>query len=663
MSIKLQLYQILINKKPIIRQKYNAFVQQNMINGKRNHIKEYAYVILLNFRYLNHKDSEEILEEIVLPLKNESSMARYDLYDRLEGGLDRYDIISFDIFDTLIFRPFSSPTDLFYLIGEKLNYMDFVSLRINMEAEVRMKKFKEKGNYEVNLHEIYQYLEKQVGISAEEGFQAEIEKEHTMCFANPYIYKLYQMIKERGKRIIIISDMYLPESELKYLLKKCGYDGYEKLYVSCEYGKSKSKGELYHIVKEEIGENLRYLHIGDNRHSDIEMAQKKGFSTFWYRNVNELGMKYRTKDMSSMVGAAYRGIVNAHLFNGLKEYSLQYEYGYICGGIFVLGYCMFIHEYVEKNGIEKILFLARDGDILNQVYTKLFPEANTEYVYWSRMAAIKLSSKHYKYDYFRRFIWHKVDSGQTVFDVMRAMNLEDMIQETGVASDEKLNRSCAKKLENYLGYQWESVQNHYKEEREGAKKYYTDVLRGCKKVCAVDVGWAGSGAIMLDYLVNREWNINCEVIGMVAGTNTKNNFEAHASESMFQSRKLVSYMYDEAHNRDLWKYHNPGKDHNIYMELLLSSTKASLKGFCLSNSEKGYGFLFSDKGENKEMVKEIQCGILDFVEEYVAHFKNDSYMFYISGRDAYAPFLFVTLNGKRYMKEVTKGSKFSMFVE
>lgn len=34
--------------------------------------------------------------------------------------LSQYDVVSFDIFDTLIFRPFSEPADLFYLLGTGL---------------------------------------------------------------------------------------------------------------------------------------------------------------------------------------------------------------------------------------------------------------------------------------------------------------------------------------------------------------------------------------------------------------------------------------------------------------------------------------------------------------------------------------------------------------
>ena len=70
----------------------------------------------------------------------------------------------------------------------------------------------------------------------------------------------------------------------------------------------------------------------------------------------------------------YRGIVNAHLHNGLKLRDRDYECGFVYGGIFALGYCQFIHDYMQQHRIEKLLFLARDGDILSQVYRLLYPE-------------------------------------------------------------------------------------------------------------------------------------------------------------------------------------------------------------------------------------------------------------------------------------------------
>lgn len=73
--------------------------------------------------------------------------------------------------------------------------------------------------------------------------------------------------------------------------------------------------------------------------------------------------------------------------------------------------------------------------------------------------------------------------------------------------------------------------------------YYGKLIGDSKKIAVIDIGWAGSGAMSLRYLFEKEWDINCEVIGVIAGTNTVHNVETDASDSFLQSGELVSYLY------------------------------------------------------------------------------------------------------------------------
>ena len=41
------------------------------------------------------------------------------------NDLSQFDVVSFDVFDTLIFRPFAIPTDLFYLMEAKTGCFNF----------------------------------------------------------------------------------------------------------------------------------------------------------------------------------------------------------------------------------------------------------------------------------------------------------------------------------------------------------------------------------------------------------------------------------------------------------------------------------------------------------------------------------------------------------
>ena len=330
---------------------------------------------------------------------------------------------------------------------------------------------------------------------------------------------------------------------------------------------------------------------------------------------------------------------------------MDYEYGYTYGGLFVTGYCNFIHEYCKKNEVDKILFLSRDGDILCQAYKKMFPSDNIEYVYWSRKVATKLMAGYDRYDYFRRFLYHKVNQGKSVEDVLQSMDIDWTYDISGELTNKNVDV-----LKERLLADWDKVLANYDEEQCLAGEYYGKILKGCKKAVAVDIGWAGSGAVAIRTLAQKEWNIPCDIIGIVAGTNTVHNSEPYATETFFQSGKLVSYLYSMSHNTDLMKKHDPNKDYNVYWELLLSSPTPQFAGFGTE------GLRFGKYDDNQEGIKQIQEGVLDFVNDYLVHFSEYSYMLNISGRDVYAPMLVAASKDEKYLKAIGKRFKLDINV-
>ena len=444
--------------------------------------------------------------------------------------------------------------------------------------------------------------------------------------------------------------------QIQELLKQCGYPEFDGYYVSCEYGVSKGDKGLYEQIKKDYGTEISYVHVGDNPYSDQKKAKEAGFVSIAYKNVNDIGETYRSEDMSVITGSMYRGIVNAWIHNGSHIFEKDYEFGFIYGGLFVTGYCQFIHEYAVQHRTDKILFLSRDGDILQQVYDRIYPEDKTEYVYWSRKAATILCAGYFKYDYFRRFLYHKINQDYTLEQIFSSMKLDDMLEGFckgySYEKETKLTEAVAHSCKKYLMDNWDQVLLHYKEASEAGKKYYENILKECSHVLAVDIGWAGSGAIALDYLVNHVWNLDCKVTGMLAGTNTCHNAEPDASESFLQEGTLVSYFYSQRENRDLWKFHDLNQDHNLYLEQLLCSPTPGFEGFAFDSSGKVM-LQFGKKDSNEAGMRQIQKGILDFADEWIRHFGRDNPMARISGRDAYGP-LALMLGNKGYLKEIAK---------
>lgn len=680
-------YCVLVNRQPGIRERYHR-----SHDGARGVWKavSWLYLLWLNFcyyvlfcRFLGASAGAEIYEKKRIPtdgseserfrLKNDAGAAGY------AGRLAEYDVISFDIFDTLIFRPFSEPADLFFILGERLNFLDFKHVRMEMEARARQEKYRREGSGEVTLAEIWHVLERETGLDAEKGMALEQELERELCYANPCMLDVYRKLRERDRTIVMISDMYLSEEFLARLLKRSGYEGFARIFVSGALGKGKWDGRLFaeagETLRSEYGRNIKLAHVGDNVHSDIKMAYKGGFTPFYYPNADAAGGAYRARDMSALVGGAYRGIVNHHLYAGDSVYPMEYEYGYVYGGLFAVGYCSFIHEYARKNRVDRLLFFSRDGDILKRVYDMLYPGGETRYAYWSRAAALKLTANENRYDFFRRFLYHKVNTGKKVSQVLREMELEELESLAGADASEELTDKNVERVRECLLADWERVLAVYRPQREAAERYYTRVLAGARRAAAVDIGWAGSGAAALRTLTEQVWKLPCEVIGILAGTNGIHNAEPDAAEALLKSGRLVSYLYSQEHNRDLLKMHDPAKDDNIYWELLLASPTRQFLGFYPragacghgedagacghtgsgtenASDEMGIALRFGGEEPNRQGCMQIQRGILDFAEQYKKHFAEIPYMLSVSGRDAYAPMLAAMGDRRRYLKAV-----------
>lgn len=656
--MKERVYWALVRRVPGIRDRY----QQKRKEAGR--IPALLYLLWLNIQYyllfrrsLEQPARHSFYEDKKLYVSGGES-ARWERKSPEEFAqeLSRYDVISFDVFDTLLLRRVSHPADVFYLVGETLRYPDFRQIRIRVEERARARKQKEQGVSEVTLEEIWALMERETGIPREAGMRAEWEWETRCCFANPYLLQVVRELRRRGKTVIAASDMYLGEEKIRELLTRCGYGDFSGCFVSCDRGASKWDGSLYETIRAEMGEHASYAHVGDHGHSDQKQALRHGFEAFAYPNVNQMGRPYRAEDLSAITGSVYRGLVNAHLYNGIQRYSREYEYGYVYGGLFVAGYCRFIHGYIQRHGIKKALFFSRDGYVLQKAYQEMYPNEaqRTAYAYWSRLAAVKLSAGYYRQEYLRRFLFHKVGGRHTIRQILQGMELDDMLpglcREVKIDPQAYLTNKNAESIKEYLIDSWKTVLEHYEEQRAAGKAYYQALLKGCRRAAAVDVGWAGSGAVMLDEVVRRVWEIPCRITGVLAGTVSGASPEPDAAEPFLLHGQLASYLFSQRENRDLWKFHDPERGDNLYWELLLGAPEGSLVGFYWDPEGKPVCRL-KDNGRDPGRIREIHRGILDFVRQFLETERRLGCEIPISGRDAYAPMLLAEGRGNREFRK------------
>ena len=197
---------------------------------------------------------------------------RNQMQDRIVGKViqrkdivqifSRYDVISFDIFDTLLIRPYDKPTDLFEELEKRYFMPGFARARVEAEQRAREKYILQE---DVTLVQIYEMIDA-VYLTMSER---ETALERAVVRANKIIKILYDEAVRLGKHIVIVSDMCLTKDFLKTILWDNGYSVFEKVYVSSETGHTKASGNMYQYVLNDFGcKAEEILHIGDNFVSD-----------------------------------------------------------------------------------------------------------------------------------------------------------------------------------------------------------------------------------------------------------------------------------------------------------------------------------------------------------------------------------------------------------
>lgn len=349
---------------------------------------------------------------------------------------DKTKVVSFDIFDTLVYRPFWEPTDLFYLLGIYANQvlhagdlLSFREIRITAEQKAReIGKLSHPSWEEITLDDIYDVIEDWLGLTYEQRQileKKEMELELQYCHPRSYARELFQLARALGKKIIITSDMYLPKETVEKILIHCGYEGYEKLYLSSDVKLGKWSGNLYQYLSKDLHtapENI--LHIGDTMPSDVDMAKKKGLQSYHFpkavdRFMNSVPAMYGGELFHKLYASpfALRDGWQFVRFFGLKcllavaaqtifanpyvQFHPETDFnadpdviGTVALGMHMFAVVQWLAEEVKRNGYENLNFMARDGYLamecfneLNRIYKLPVRE---DYLYLTRSVMLPL---------------------------------------------------------------------------------------------------------------------------------------------------------------------------------------------------------------------------------------------------------------------------------
>lgn len=548
--------------------------------------------------------------------------------------LMEYEIVSFDLFDTLIFRPFADPEDRFLLLSEKHGVDNFQFVRVQAEAEARERQLEKTGNSNISIFDIYERVEAYTGIEASYGARVELELELSLCYPNPYLKRVFDMLMENGQRMYLLCDTVLSKSMVERLLNKNGYVGFEQIMVSSEYKRLKKKASIYEMI--EIEKRPRYiLHIDDVFRS-VEKARKAKWAAYHYKNVNIIGLCHRAPNMAPLVGSTYAGVVNAYIHNGNCRNPVTYEFGFVYGGLLVLGFCQWIHEQLALTGIDKILFLLPKGDIVRQVYQKLYPDDCTDAFYWSKNISAKIRFRTNRYAFIKRYIYDssKLQS-KTIVQCLQELQALPLIRKLdlyGLKPDTKLNGPNSLKTKAFAECVLENADDladAFSIELRQAENYLTNMIGGLSKVAFVCMESDGAHISAIQQLLNSGGSNYCEISGLYL-------------EDIAAPRpgNLLYWMDDSYYiNHPPYRGYIPRRifePNDSMMKLLFASATACMSSF-YNVSEPGTGFLFWEPAvENYPAVQTIQKGIFDFVLEYLHRTADQGLSVHISGSDAAA---------------------------
>lgn len=325
---------------------------------------------------------DDFMDKIATPYATKPTQTRpAELLSAFSHYTSQTQVLSLDCFDTLIFRKTAKPTDVFYSLSQKPTFRSLglsALLRQDGEKTASSINLVKKGSKQVTLNDIYQainpcFTEDQINHLIDEELEAEMEA----CFALPLTIDLIRHAHSLHKKIMIVSDTYLQEHQLRRLLaSKLPPDVMQMIdhvHCSCDHGKGKSDLLFPHLLESMKLKPNTILHIGDNYLADYVAAEKADMHAIHLiHHESPLNEIFRIMPTAaSFIQPAIRN--QAPLlspFHALFASAKSLEkpetlIGYVTAGTILYAFAKFLIQEIQtlkQQGLRpKVLFLMRDA--------------------------------------------------------------------------------------------------------------------------------------------------------------------------------------------------------------------------------------------------------------------------------------------------------------
>ena len=495
--------------------------------------------------------------------------------DSYKTLVQEYDVISFDLFDTLILRKCLFPTDAFNLIKR----LPFKHSRVQLERKAR-EVWKLRGKDEINFDDLY-------GILPNSDFlkNKELEVERDLIYINEPVREILEYAKSIGKTIILASDMYMKKDFLEGILKENNIV-YDEFYLSSELNATKHTGKLYELIKGDY-KDKKILHIDDRKDLCVK-AESYGFSTLHVPLLRERDkVKYLQDKHGNNDCSIYSAVVSQN-----RNEDFWYNIGYDYIGITSLALINLALK--DTNNYDKLLFLSRDAYLPYIAYKNNFKDNKAVYFktnrWLQRCYSIKpettLESREFQdlKGYLGGLNVHNTNALAKYLKVENKLE-NTLLKHTWVSSN-SLEKSD--NLNEFLEANFEEVKQRCLSIKENYDKYLKKFKN--KKVAIVDLGWNGS----------------CLEFFKEAGIEVVNGYFF----GYLQNDNRIKSLYIQDKNKgNLWEYFSINVIENLFSSN--EGTLIDINNRVFIEEVNEYELEFHDKRD------QIFKGALKFIEDFI----------------------------------------------
>jgi FMN phosphatase YigB (HAD superfamily) len=440
-------------------------------------------------------------------------------------------VVSYDVFDTVVTRAFAHPRDLFVHLGAQLRDRDPAALeplafaRARWAAEHAARK---KSPWtEVLLDDIYRELAVQLGWSAAaaaaaQALELDIESRHLRGI--PAMRPVLAGSRAAAGRLLFLSDMYLPATALRPWLTREGViEPGDLLLISGEARGNKSSGALFTAARQQTGGDFKqWHHTGDHPFADVAKPRELGLTATHFTRAHLTTREKKVRGTTGEFAPVWRSLLaGAMRLARLERNSANdregvlWETGTTVAGPLFYGFVRWVLAEAERRGVERLYFLARDGQIFWRVakeIQRVTPgRVECRYLYASRLVfagstelsapgALRwLAAPTGHFHSLRQALWQLgLDGSHGRIDLPAAFS--------ALEPDANLSRADRQRLADWLlEPQRRAVLEAAMERRSAQARAYLEAngLRAGEPIGLVDAGWLGSIQRNLERILGR----------------------------------------------------------------------------------------------------------------------------------------------------------------